>query len=168
MIACEIRGEKMKSNKGFTLVSVIVYIVCLILAMSTVMMMNSFYFADVIQMRGVGELANQYNRFNMFFIEDMRQASDVDVIDDSSNNKTIQIAKKDRSDGEIIYINYIWNNNSIYRNDVKIAENIFSLRANNIVDNIQEGNSGIEVHLVLSLEEQTLSYITNYYVGRGY
>lgn len=162
----------MKSEKGFTLISVIVYILCLIIAISTVMMINSFFFADVMQMSGTGEIVNQYNKFNMFFIQDIREAKSVDVIQNGSIS-SIQIVKKDSKD-EIIYINYTLNNNAIYRDNVKIVENVSNLNArllskSEIESDIQEDNIiGVEIYLELSVEEQMLNYTTDYYIGRGY
>ena len=154
----------MRSKNGFTLVSVLIYIVCLLIAMSVVMTLNSFFFSDVITMRGTGEITNQYCKFNMFFVRDMKDAKSLNF---TTNGSTVQIVKKN-DNNEMIYTNYTFNNECIYRNNVKIAENVTGFTVKDPNNSAQEEKEGIEVFIELSYEEQSLSYTTNYYVGRGY
>lgn len=138
------------------------------MAISTVMLLNSFFFSNVLEMKGIGEITNQNNKFNMFFIQDIKDCynysiGDTILNDDIEISDTIQfITAPNKND----YIKYSLVDNEIYRNKIKIAENVESLRFREI--ELDNGKKAVEVFIKLSYESNEKAYTTIYYPGRGY
>jgi len=157
-----------KSQKGVSLVNVIIYVFSMLIAISTVMLLNSFFFENILEMRGTGEIINQNNKFNMFFIQDVKECYNYSIgdsmeSDDSGSSDTIQFIKNINSEE---YIKYSLVNNQIYRDNVKIAENVDTLKFREV--ELDNGKKVIEVFIKLSYESNEKAYTTVYYPGRGY
>lgn len=150
---------KKSDSSGVSLISVIVYVFSMVIAVSTVMMLNSFFFDNILELRGIGEISNQNNKFNMFFLNDMKESYSFEVIENNSTKKIQFVPYMNSS--ETIY--YSLANNEIYRNDVKIAENVTELRIEKL-----ENQDGVTVFIKFSYESQEKTYTTTYYLGRGY
>ena len=90
----------MKSQKGVTLISVIVYLFAMVMALTIVGLITSFFFENIFGIKETGELINQYNKFNMFFLEDMKNSYAVTV--DKVNNK-VQFTPEVGAQENIIY-----------------------------------------------------------------
>lgn len=104
----------MNSNKGITMVSLVIYIVVASIIIGTIAMVSSFFFSNTELIKNQEIYAVEYNKFNMFFIKDVK------------NNKNVKVEGNQVvfEDGTI----YIYNEQeqAIYRNDTKIAEEIIS------------------------------------------
>lgn len=104
----------MNSNKGITMVSLVIYIVVASIIIGTMAMVSSFFFSNTKLIKDQERYAVEYNKFNMFFIKDVK------------NNKNVKVEGNQVvfEDGTI----YIYNEQeqAIYRNDTKIAEEIIS------------------------------------------
>lgn len=153
-----------RSQKGISLISVIIYIFSMLIAVSTVMMLNSFFFDNILQMRGIGEISSQNNKFNMFFVNDMKESYSFELADTSElqdgSSKELQFIVNQNSSERITYSLV---NNEIYRNNVKIAENVSELQFETLED-----SKGVKVFIKFSYESQEKTYTTTYYLGRGY
>lgn len=147
----------MKSEKGITLMSLIVYIIAMCLVMATLAVISEFFFNNKEHIVDSSRNISEYNKFNMYFIEDVK------------NNKSTYTV----TDNEIIFedgtsYTFIQNeDNSIYRNKVKICENIKHCKftkINKIVDEVEK--EIIEVHIVINgaqLFESTNEYVLRYW-----
>lgn len=116
----------MKSNRGITLISLIVYMVVLTIVISMLAMVSDLFFNNTNYIMDNGKYISEFNKFNMYFIEDVKNnskvtsaSSDEIIFDDG----TIYTYKGDKDKG-------------IYRNKVKICENIslceFSKKENTV------------------------------------
>lgn len=130
----------MKSNKGITLLSLIIYIISLTLVISILSIVSKFFYSNTQNIMDKGKYISEFNKFNMYFIEDVK-----------NNKQTYSV-----TDNEIIFADgtvYTFNgqeDNGIYRNKVKICKNISycSFSKNEIqVDGIQKNI--IKVNIVI-------------------
>ena len=103
----------MKSQKGITLTSLILYIVVLLVVISTLSVVSTYFYSNTSYITDTGKYIAEFNKFNMYFIEDVKNNSNIYSITD---NKIIF------EDGTI----YTYSDASIYRNKVQICKNINS------------------------------------------
>lgn len=106
----------MNSNKGITLTSLVLYIAVATIAIGTVAVISSNFFFNVDKTKNQNEYAEEFNKFNMFFIQDIKNNTTAEV----TNNK---IVFKDGT-------TYIYNSTqkSVIRNGMVIAKKIENLQ----------------------------------------
>ncbi|MGN1269437.1 MAG: hypothetical protein ACI4UU_01010 [Clostridia bacterium] len=106
----------MRSNKGVTLTSLILYIMIATIVIGTMAVISSNFFFNVGKTRDQNEYAEEFNKFNMFFIQDVKNHNTAEVTD-----TTITF-----ENGSI----YIYNptKKNITRNGIVIAKNIENLQ----------------------------------------
>jgi hypothetical protein len=144
----------MRNNHGITLMSVIIYIICILLIASIITAVNNFFYVAITSTVGNGEISKEYGKFNMFFLEDIKENNNIITI---SENKT-QI---EFENGNI----YKLENSSIYRNDVKIANNIenISFKRENL-----DGIEIVKVYIELNSGKEEFAKTLEFVLGRGY
>ena len=100
----------MKSEKGITLTSLVVYVVVATVVISIMAVISSFFFSNMTLINGQEQYALEFNKFNMFFINDVK------------NNKNAQIdtGRVVFEDGTIY--EYRASEKAIYSNNIKIAK----------------------------------------------
>ncbi len=101
----------MKKEKGITLISLIIYIIAVLLTVSFLSVVSTHFYSNTKYLMDNGKYASEFNKFNMYFIEDVK------------NNSAVYSIEKNRivfEDGTI----YTYSNNSIYKNKVEICKNI--------------------------------------------
>lgn len=103
----------MKSEKGITLTSLVIYIVLLMLVVSFLSLVSSKFYSKTEYLKDANKYSSEYNKFNMYFIEDVKNNNNIYSI--SEDNKQIVF-----EDGTM----YTYSNQSIYRNKVKICDNV--------------------------------------------
>lgn len=104
----------MKSNKGITLTSLVIYIMVATIVISMIAMVSSFFFSNMNLVKDQDQYAVEFNKFNMFFINDIK------------NNTKAQVqANKIILEDETTY-EYKQDEKKIYRNNVEIAKQINS------------------------------------------
>ena len=73
----------MKSQKGVTLIALVIYVIVLTIVVSILAMISSFFFSNVNFVKDQANYAPEFNKFNMFFIQDVKNNKNVTV---SGNN----------------------------------------------------------------------------------
>lgn len=103
----------MKSEKGITLTSLVIYVVVATLLIGTIATFSSFFFSNIGLIKTQQNYAPEFNKFSMFFVEDVK------------NNKNAEVTKNTIKfeNGTI----YQYNNNKIYRNGIVITEKVDDL-----------------------------------------
>ncbi len=104
----------MKKERGITLISLIIYIIILILVISMLSIVSDMFFSNTKYITDSGKYIAEFNKFNMYFIEDVKNNKDTYKV---TNNEIIF------EDGTI-YTYKKAPDNGIYRNKVKICKNI--------------------------------------------
>lgn len=105
---------KLKSNKGVTLTMLVIYIIILTLAIGILAMISNYFYANTKYITDSGKYISEFNKFNMYFIEDVKNNSNIYSI------KTNEIIFNDGT----VYTYKATLDNSIYRNNVKICKNV--------------------------------------------
>lgn len=113
----------MKSEKGITLTSVVVYVLIATALISSTALLSSFFFSNMSLIKEQNQYAPEFNKFSMFFIEDVK------------NNKSAEVTttKVTFADGTVY--EYKDNEKSVYRNDTKITQQLqfFAFSTSNYV-----------------------------------
>ena len=105
----------MKNQKGITLVSLVIYIIVLMIVLSILSVISKMFFNNLNYVTDMGKYISEFNKFNMYFIDDVKKNSDILKINKDNTQIIFQ-------DGTI----YTFVDNSIYRNNIKICKNILS------------------------------------------
>lgn len=106
----------MKSDKGVTLIALVIYIAVFTIVVSTMGLLSSYFYNNMHLIKDDASYVVEYNKFNMFFIQDVKHNSTATI-----ENNVIRF-----EDGTI----YEYKSNSIYRNDKEIAANVKSATFN--------------------------------------
>lgn len=102
----------MKSQKGVTLVALVIYIIVFTIVISILSVISSFFFSNVKFVKEQANYAPEFNKFNMFFIQDVKNNKNVNV-----SGSTVEFADGTRYD-------FNSEQKAIYRNGKAIAKNI--------------------------------------------
>lgn len=108
----------MKSEKGITLIMLIVYIIILLLIVGILNSINNMFTSNLNYITENSKYVSEFNKFNMYFIEDVK------------NNRNAQVIQSE-TQSEVIFddgtkYTYSIQDKGIYRNKVKICNNIES------------------------------------------
>ena len=151
----------MKSNKGITLISLVMYIIVATIVIGIMAMVSSSFYSNANKLKDQDECAVEFNKFNMFFIYDVKNNK-------KANARGIIIDFLDGTTYE-----YVDEENAIYRysngESIKVAENItnviFSYDDNNednIINNTQKRIITVEM-TVGENKAKTVEYVLKYW-----
>lgn len=112
----------MKSEKGITLTSLVIYIVIMTAVMALLGSLSNFFYQNLKKIDSSSISSEEFNKFNTYFVKDVK------------NSKTA-IVQNNGQDINIIFENgskytYVKNEKAIYKGAVKIARNIVKFNAN--------------------------------------
>ena len=112
----------MQGEKGITLISITIYVIVMLIVVSVITVLTSYFYTNI-DINSVSEdLNQQYTKFNSYFTEEVNK----------KGNKLLKIGQIESDTGNQNYIifssgnqyTYVPQNQGIYRNKVKIAQNI--------------------------------------------
>lgn len=123
----------MRTEKGLTLISVTIYIIVMLIIVSVITVLTSYFYKNVNIQSINQDLNQQYTKFNSYFIKEVNKKGNK-ILDIQS---PIKLGDKESDDAQnntntqnyIIFSSgnqytYIPKNEGIYMNKVKIAQNI--------------------------------------------
>ena len=141
----------MKSEKGITLTSLILYIVVLLVVIATLSVISTHFYSNTSYITDMGKYIAEFNKFNMYFIEDVK------------NNSRLYSIVEDKivfEDGTI----YTYSNNSIYRNKVEICKNIYNCSFSQIEETDSNDFTKQIINVTLSIDGTEMFETENSYV----
>ena len=113
----------MQTEKGVTLISVTIYIIVMLIIVTVITVLTSYFYQNV-DINSVSEDFNQqYTKFNSYFTEEVNR----------KGNKILDIIEPEEITDENMQVDIVFSSGNqytfvpgqgIYMNDVKIAENI--------------------------------------------
>lgn len=106
----------MKSEKGITLTSLVIYVALVTVLISSIALFSSVFFRNMYVIKDQNKYAPEFNKFNMFFIEDIKKNSDAIVTPNNINFTAANLTYTYKKDEK-----------AIYRNNKKIVNNVKSL-----------------------------------------
>ena len=104
--------NRVKSEKGITMMSLVVYMVIFTMIIGALTTISTFFYTNIGEVVDAPQYVYEFNKFVMFFGLDIKNYNNAVVTENS-----IQF-----EDGPT----YIYQNNAIYRDDVLIAKNIIA------------------------------------------
>ena len=114
----------MKSEKGITLISLIIYVIALTIVIGIIAVISGYFYNNIATSSEDIEPMVEYTKFNSFFSEEVNE-KEIKVLD--CKTTTDSTGKIDTSyivfDNGVQYT-YISENKGIYRNKVKIARGV--------------------------------------------
>ena len=137
----------MKSQKGITLISLTVYIIVMTIVVGTVSLISSHFYTNIRDSVNTVEPLTQYTKLNSFITEEINRPN-IKVLE----CKTTYIDNDQTKGIETSYIvfdngtqyTFISKNQGIYRNKVKIAEQIKSC---SFTQNIENAKTKITINV---------------------
>ena len=113
----------MKTQKGVTLISVTIYIIVMLIIVTVITVLTSYFYQNV-DINSVSEDFNQqYTKFNSYFTEEVNRKGNkiLDIIEpEEITDENMQVYIVFSSGNQYTFIP----GQGIYMNNVKIAENI--------------------------------------------
>ena len=104
--------NKVKNQRGVTLVALTIYIIIFIIIIGIVTTISTYFYSGIGEVVDTPKYLSEFNKFTMFFVADIKNYNNAEV----TNNK-------------IVFQNgptYTYKDEHIYRNDVEIAKYIMS------------------------------------------
>lgn len=138
----------MRKQNGITLMTLIIYVIGMLIVISIVGTITSYAYKNITFIGTSGKNATQYNIFNMYFLEDIK----------NTTNRLYEIQEDQitLSDGTI----YSFKDEAIYRNNVRICNDISDMKFSSQID--QNTQNTIITVLFISGKDAEFSKTTNY------
>lgn len=105
----------MKNNHGVTITSLIVYVIAMLIVIGIIANLTSFFYTNVFNLEDESANISEISKFNMYFLKEVK----------NPNNSIVEI-----KENKITFITgntFIFQDNSIYLNNIRICENIKNL-----------------------------------------
>lgn len=152
----------MKSEKGITLIILGIYVVVFSIVIALLASLSSYIYNNLGGISDSSIDAVEFNKFNMYFVEDVKTNKQALVrkLADDNNREFIQIAF---SDGDVY--TYTIGDDSIYKNNQKIAKDISDFNAEGF---LKGDKMYIEVSIKIGTDEETnynktIDYVLKYW-----
>lgn len=136
----------MKSQKGITLISLTVYIIVMIIVVAMVSVISAYFYKNTSSLSNNINPMTEYTKFNTFFSQE-------------TNYSNLKVLANEESyvvfDNGVQYT-YIPENKGIYRNKVKICNDVNKCSFENKIKN---GKNVVTVNIKIgTAEERTVDY----------
>ncbi len=144
----------MKSERGVTTISVTIYIIAMLLAVTIIGMLTGFFYKNVDISSNADDINKQYTKFNAYFTEEVN----------ISGNTIVEMQVKDEgTENELSFVvfssgnqyTFIKQNKGIYFGNTKIATNIEECKFEKQENN---GKTNITVKIVADNLDRTTTY----------
>lgn len=110
----------MRSEKGITLTSLVIYVIVATIVIGAISMVSTSFFSNMNLVKDQNYYAPEYNKFNMFFIQDVKNNKNAEI--EVTNSTEVSGSKITFEDGTVYEYNV--SEKAIYRNDKKITEKL--------------------------------------------
>lgn len=111
----------MKSEKGITLVSLVIYIIVFSIVLGLLAGMTNYIYGNLDRLNTGSYSSEEFNKFNLNFVKDIKQSNNARV---ETSGENVRIILSNNAN-----YNYIASENAIYRDQVKISEKITTFQA---------------------------------------
>ena len=152
----------MKAERGITLIILSIYVIVFSFIIALLANLSNYIYSNLDNVSDSTTDSSEFNKFNMYFIEDVKTNNQVLVqnLTNADNKEFIQIAF---ADGDIY--TYTLGDDSIYKNNQKIASSILDFNAEGFIKNEK---LYIEVSIRIGTDEKTnykktINYVLKYW-----
>ena len=139
----------MKSEQGVTLIILSIYIIAFSIVIALLASLSNYIYSNLDSISDTSINSTEFNKFNMYFIEDVKTNSQASVkrLADDNNHEFIQIAFQD---GDIYTYNI--GDDCIYKNNQKIANDIVNFNAEVF---LKDEKMYIEIQIEIGTDDET-------------
>ena len=114
----------MKNNRGITLTSVIIYVIGLIVVVGTISTITTYFYKNI-KVDEINDDSNtQYTQFSSVFLKEINKEGNYVVEANTEKDENNNITSSYIIFGTGNQYTFLSSNHSIYKNKVKICENI--------------------------------------------
>ena len=152
----------MKAERGITLIILSIYVIVFSIIIVLLANLSSYIYKNLDNVSDSTIDISEFNKFNMYFIEDVKTNKQalVQNLADDNNKEFIQIAF---ADGDIYA--YTIGDDCIYKNNQKIASNILDFKAEEFK---KDNKLYIEITIKIGTDEETnykktIDYVLKYW-----
>lgn len=152
----------MKSEKGITLTSIIIYVVAMIVVVGIVAVITRYYYGNVNKLSNNTASMEEMTKLNTFLTEEVNKSGniiyDCNTQNNGKNDNYIIFYNqndKDEKIGNLGYTQYTFKNKSIYLNKIKICSNIDDCKFEDVSD---EKNYKIKVTITVNGNSRDTTY----------
>lgn len=136
----------MKSERGVTLTSIMIYIIALTIAVVTIGRLITYFYKNINAVDSSSISDAEYMKFNSYFTDEVNiEGNEVELIGDENETSYIIFSKTQNQ--------YTYKNGKIYRGKVKICDNI-----NQCVFDYDETTKIISVELKIKDKDYSTKY----------
>ena len=150
----------MNNEKGVTLSSLVIYVIVFSLILGLLVPMSSYMYSNINKVSSDSYSSEEFNKFNINFIKDVKENEDARVEAGNGNNVKIIF-----SNG--VNYSYISSEKAIYRDKVKIAEKISTFTAEKIVENKTIDKNVLVIRIGTGVNDtdfgKTIKYVLKYW-----
>lgn len=137
----------MKSSKGVTTASLIIYVIAMLIVIGIIATITSFFYTNVMNVEDSSSNISEITKFNMYFLEETKN-NDNSIIQVGQNFITFET-------GNI----FTFQDNCIYLNNIRICENV-----KNFELNVEEVNNKEVINVLLTIGDNVEYTKTTKYV----
>ncbi len=131
----------MKSEKGITVSSLVVYVIALTIIVGIIATITKYYYGNINKLSSNTSSMEEITKFNTYITEEVNKASNI-IYDcntqnsDENDNYVIfyNANDKDETNPKSGYTQYTFKNKSIYLNKIKICSNIDDCKFEDVSD----------------------------------
>lgn len=158
----------MKSERGITLMSLIIYVAAMVITIGILSMMTTYFYNNVTTIGKTIDSSKEYTKFNSYFSQEVNTKG-IKVLKCENDNEDNSVIVASDSNNQEMNGNYILFSNgeqytfvkedkAVYKNNAKIAEGITSMTFGNSIENGKEKIT-ITYTLDKKTNEETRTYI---------
>ncbi len=147
----------MKSEKGITLSSLIIYVIVMVVVVGIIAVMTKYFYGNINKLENTTTSLGETTRLNTFISEEINKSSNQIAYcsEDGSFVVFYDDNNKDEENGENGYTQYTFKNGSIYLNKIKICKNIEDCKFEDVSD---ENNYKLKITLTIDGNERQTTY----------
>lgn len=144
----------MKSEKGITMVSLIIYVIAMLITITIITIVTSYFYKNVDVTSDKYTYFSEFTRFESYISEEVNRENNgiLDIGQITENNKTQYFVAL--SSGN--QYTYIPENQAIYQNNVKIASGVEEC---SFKEKLVNGKQALEITLKIQDKTRTIQYI---------
>lgn len=116
--------NKKKNEKGITLIILTLYVIVFTIVLTMLLQLTDYIYPKIVNINAQSDASRQFNKFNVYFENDTKNYSRFTIDQSDSSVKKIKLYNKNNLANDRVLYRYFPETKCIYRNDVKIAENV--------------------------------------------
>lgn len=142
----------MKSERGVTLTSLVIYLIAMVLTVTIITVITSYFYKNVEVTTQSYDFMGEFTKFQSYFSEEVNLDA----------NKIVEISENQNSTSQVYIVlssgnqyTYVKANKSIYKNNVKIASHVENCT---FAEELQNGKQVVVVTMQVEGTTRTMRY----------